>query len=932
MRGDLVALDLETTGLDIKHDHIIEIGAVRIRDGHIIEEFTTTVNPGVSIPPAVTYLTGIQQSDVQDAPVIDKVLPKIAEFVGDAPVIAHNVTFDMGFMQERHNILRNNMSLDTYDLASILMPSAARYNLTSLANEVGVSLENAHRALDDARATALLYWALWQKLTALPHSIVEQIVRLCDGVDWGTSHVFRAALAYASDRDIPTQTTHSHPPQQGTHSIRSHPADAERQNNIDPTQLEHIIGADGVLCRTLPGFTYRHQQMQMSRAITEAFNTSQHLILEAGTGTGKSLAYLLPAVLWATQNNEPVVISTNTINLQDQLLNDTIPLLKSALGIDFNAAVMKGRNNYLSPARLQAALQRRVTSVVEARTLAKILIWQLQANSGDKSELSLRGPDEHNIWTMVSADDGSTVGACAEADFDTPFCRARRQAENAHILIVNHALLIADAKSQNQVLPPYRYLIVDEAHQLEDAITYSMTHRMDAVGLSRQLTFLGNTSRGLLREILNTVQMTATEADYLKLEAFIGSIHDVVKDMNAHIAGLFKQLSRFLDDVRGNRNDYMTLFRIERNHRAKTSFAEVQATWHHLAEYFDVLIHALNRLVRFLNKQIPPKSSLQSSSRIEAFIADVNISAENLTKNVSLFNGFIIQPQQNEIYWISQQQGAESPSIHSAPQHVGGLMQSYIWNKKQSVILTSATLRTHDEFTFIQNRLGAETVKSLNVGSPFDYRASTLIYLPQDVPEPTDRKGYQHAIEQCIIELAAALNGRVMVLFTSYSQLRQTSQAIASRLALGRINVYDQTDGTSRQALLDGFKADERAVLLGTKSFWEGIDIPGDSLSALIITRLPFAVPTDPIFSARAESYPDAFADYNLPDAVLTFRQGFGRLIRHHTDRGIIVVMDSRIRKKSYGTAFLDALPECTVQDGTLDNLPDTAQKWLKIN
>jgi ATP-dependent DNA helicase DinG len=920
MRGDLVALDLETTGLDPKQDYIIEVGAVRIRDGHIIDEFTTMVNPGIPIPPTVTYLTGIQHADVQGAPIIDKVLPKIAEFVGDAPVIAHNITLDMGFLKDRYHILQKNISLDTYDLASVLLPNAARYNLNSLAVEVGVQLENAHRALDDARATALLYWALWEKLLTVPRQVVEHIVRLCDGIDWETADVFRSALAYVGDRDIRPQDEYAQ-----TTYPKLQPNLSDNPKPIDTDTIERLIGENGTASQTLPNFTYRPQQAQMATAISEAFNHSEHLILEAGTGTGKSFAYLLPAVLWAIQNNEPVVISTNTINLQDQLLNDVIPLIKSALGIDFHATLMKGRNHYLSPTRLQAALQRRVTTPAEARTLAKILIWQLEPNTGDKSELNLRGADEQNVWTMVSADDGSPISACDDTEFDTPFCRARRQAEGAHILIVNHALLIADAKSQNQVLPSYRYLIVDEAHQLEDAITYSMTQRMDAVSLSRQLTFLGNASRGLLRDILNTVQTTSSESEYLKLEAFIGSVHEAVKDMTGHINQLFKHLGQFLEDVRGGRNDYLTLFRIERNHRNKASFGEVQASWHNLSEYFDVLINALKRLVRFLNKQSQSKS-------IAALIADVNISAENLTKHVALLNGLTLQPEANEIYWISQQQGAQSPSVHSAPLHIGGLMQTHLWNKKQSVILTSATLRTHDEFTFLQNRLGAEKVQAVNLGSPFDYRSSTLIYLPHDVPEPTDRKGYQHAIERCIIELAAALNGRVMVLFTSYSQLKQTAQAIIPRLTLGKINVYDQTDGTSRQALLDGFKADERAVLLGTKSFWEGVDIPGDSLSALVITRLPFAVPTDPIFSARAESYTDPFADYNLPDAVLTFRQGFGRLIRRHTDRGIVVVMDSRIRKKNYGSAFLDALPECTIQDGTLDNLPESAQKWLKMS
>jgi DNA polymerase-3 subunit epsilon/ATP-dependent DNA helicase DinG len=257
-------------------------------------------------------------------------------------------------------------------------------------------------------------------------------------------------------------------------------------------------------------------------------------------------------------------------------------------------------------------------------------------------------------------------------------------------------------------------------------------------------------------------------------------------------------------------------------------------------------------------------------------------------------------------------------------------MDRYIWSAKESVVLTSATLRTGDSFSYVGERLHLEDVELLDVGSPFDYESSTLLYLPTDIPEPNDRVGYQRALERGIIELAAALNGRVMVLFTSYTQLRQTAQAITPRLALGGITVYDQSDGSSRQALLDGFMTNEKAVLMGTRSFWEGVDIPGDSLSALVITRLPFAVPTDPVFSARGETYQNSFEEFAVPDAVLRFRQGFGRLIRRATDRGVVTVFDSRILTKGYGMVFLESLPTCTLKQGPLDGLAPAAKQWLE--
>ncbi|TVR19100.1 MAG: DEAD/DEAH box helicase [Anaerolineaceae bacterium] len=917
MRGELVALDLETTGLDVKNDHIIEVGAVRIKDGEIIAEFSTMINPGVSIPSKVTHLTGIRQEDINGAPSIDSALPQIAAFVGDAPVIAHNVAFDMGFLQQRHGILRNNVSIDTYDLAAILLPTAPRYNLNSLTSHFDIDLEHAHRALDDARATALLYWALWKELTTLPATVLDQIIALSDGLSWGTAITFKAAQ---EDQAITRQAAKP----SGIHEYAQDEIDqniAPSVGVLDLSDVSHYIGENGIFHERITGFQHRGQQLVMAQAITSALAHNQHLIVEAGTGTGKSIGYLLPAILWAVETGERVVISTNTINLQEQLINDTIPQLRDALGIPFTARVMKGRGNYISPKRLQMALRRRGTSILEARTLAKLLVWQLQPNSGDKGEVNLRG-SEHGVWAMVSADDGSSDSACDGGDFDTPFCRARRAAENANILIVNHALLIADARSQNKVLPPYQYLIIDEAHQLESAITYGLSGRIDANELNHQLTFLGDTSRGLLRDVLNTVRAEADHKEAIKLEAFVQSISEAVGDMAAHIHALFRQIGKFLKSMRGDRNEFVMLVRIDQSYRNKPAFGTIQVTWRNLSEYFTVLISALERLRKFLNK-------MTGSAAVTAHISDINMSVERLKKSVDLLDHLIQDPQANEIYWMSFPQGAESPTAHCAPLHVGKLMREYIWDEKSSVILTSATLKTHDDFQFIQSRLEAEAVPTLDVGSPFDYQQSTLIFIPRDVPEPTDRNKYQQAVEKSIIELAAALNGRVMVLFTSYSQLRQTAQAITPRLTLGDITVYNQSDGTSRHALLEGFKADERAVLLGTKSFWEGVDIPGDDLSALIITRLPFSVPTDPIFSARAETYSNPFDEYNLPDAVLMFRQGFGRLIRRQTDRGVIVVMDGRIRTKRYGASFIDALPDCTIEDAELSKLGEIASHWI---
>lgn len=934
MRGELIAIDLETTGLDPLEDAIIEVGAVRMRDGTIIEEFSTLVDPGRPIPQNVTSLTGIRSTDVIGAPPIEQVVPAIRAFAGNAPLVGHNVAFDTGFLY-RQGILQTNPRIDTYDLASVLMPRAPRYSLSSLSSQINIDLENAHRALDDARAAGLLYWLLWNKLLELPFDTLVEINLLSQDLAWDSRIVIDAAVRERSARgEQPnghnTSIDRIFTPLQGEQKP------LRPNDSIKPLSKQaalDIIAPNGTLAQKLPGYEHRAQQVDMTSAIVDAFNTSQHMMIEAGTGTGKSIAYLVPAILWSSLNNERVVISTNTINLQEQLLLKDIPALREALGIPINVALLKGRSNYLCPRRLNAIRRRRPTSAEELRTLAKILVWLLESNTGDKGELNLRGPIENATWQRLSAEDEDcTLNRClAMMDGTCPFYKARKAAEAAHLVIVNHALLVADAMTPNSVLPDYRYLIVDEAHHLEDATTNGLSWRLDESLLRRRLADLGGTTRGLLGNLLNSVRSAAPEKDVIRFERYIEAVSAVTSDMEVAVGAFFNALRRFAHDSLGGKYaDYNTHLRVTEEYRSRLSFREVQTVWSTLSEFFEVLRTAMQKLTGALDRMreynLPDYDDLvNGTSTASLFLLEVE---NNLA-------AFCFSPDANTIYWLSISPEAEFVSLNTAPLHVGPMIDKYLWTAKESVILTSATLQTNGTFDYIGERLFADGIEAVQLGSPFNYKDSTLIYVPNDIPDPNDRYRYQQAVERGIIELAAALNGRVLALFTSYAQLRETAQAIAPRLALGNITVYDQSDGSSRQALLDGFKASERAVLLGTRSFWEGVDIPGDSLSALVIVRLPFAVPSEPIFAARSETYDNSFSEYALPEAILRFRQGFGRLIRTATDQGVVTIFDSRVVSKAYGQNFIAALPDCTVQYGSLSALAEAAKQWLnqpKVN
>ena len=928
MRGDLVAIDVETTGLDPLHDAIIEVGAVRLRDGKVVDEITSLIDPGRPIPHLITNITGIRSQDVVGQPTITAVVPALRNFIGQAPIIGHNVGFDAAFLM-RQGLVQNNPRIDTYDLASILMPTAARYSLTALTGEIEIDLENAHRALDDARAAGLLYYMMWDKLLKLPLDLLMEINVAGQDLAWEARFVFDAALRerQAAGETLGGVQRNLAGPFQPDERERRPLKRVENTHVLDEDNVSAALQSGGPLANNLPAYEFRDQQLRMARAIAQSFSSGQHTMLEAGTGTGKSVGYLVPAALWSTLNNERVVIATNTINLQDQLIGKDVPALQTALGVDFNAAVLKGRNNYLCPRRLAAVRQRRPTSVDELRTLAKILVWLLDSDSGDRGELTLRGPAENATWQRLSAEDeGCHLDRCnTQMAGACPFYKARKAAEAANIVIVNHALLISDAMADNRVMPDYNYLVIDEAHHLEEATTNGLSFRVDESSLRRRLADLGGPRRGLLGSLLLSARSGAPERDLKRLQSFVEMIADVAAAMEVHVVNFFKALRVFGDDVLGNRQgDYSTQLRVTEEVRVRLSFNHVQHEWTTLGEFFEGVGAAMDQLAGALERlkgyNLPDFEDLVNSAAAAArYLEDVH----------ARLRAFATDPDANTIYWLNFSQEVDNLSLHMAPLHVGELVNRYLWSEKQSVILTSATLQTNNSFDYIRDRLHAEDVEAVALGSPFNYKESTLVYVPDDIPDPSDRRHYQQAVERGIIELAAALNGRVLALFTSFTQLRETGQAVTPRLALGNITVYDQSDGSSRQALLDGFRSSERAVLLGTRSFWEGVDIPGDSLSALVIVRLPFAVPSDPVFAARSETYGNSFIEYALPDAILRFRQGFGRLIRTATDRGIVTIFDSRVVKKGYGANFIASLPDCTVQYGSLDFLPVAASEWL---
>lgn len=931
----LVALDIETTGLDPQKDAIIEIGAVRFNGRRVENEWQSLIHPGRPIPPFITQLTGITDQMVLKAPPIREVLGDLAKFIGASPILGHNIGFDLAFLnRQKKDLFLANEILDTYELAAVLLPNASRYNLGALAAAMGVPLPARHRALDDAHATRGIFLELQEEALHLPLKLLAEIIRLSDPISWGGYWFFRQILRARSKELVSAaqvRHTYSGPIFEGRYTPPAMPLQPLAEPvPLEPEAVASILEYGGAFSQYFSDYEYRPQQVEMLKAVTEAISQGRHLLVEAGTGTGKSMAYLIPSALWAIQNNTRVVISTNTINLQDQLINKDIPDLRHALGIDLRATVLKGRSNYLCPRRFENLRRRGPETADEMRVLGKILVWLQNTATGDRAEINLNGPIEREIWNRVSAEDeGCTTENCLKRMGGIcPYFRARQSAQSAHILIVNHALLLSDVATGNRVLPDYDTLIVDEAHHLEEATTNALSFRLTQGDIERMLRELGGPRNGLLGWLLTATQNILQPGEYASLQHLVERATDLAFQFDSQSREFFTAIDRFLFEQRDGKpvGNYSHQERILPATRSQPAWQDIEMVWDEAERTLEPLTEILARLIQAAAELLDQME--EEDEEIHGSLSNLYRRFVEMHENI---NALVFRPQPDRIYWAETNSNSWRLAINAAPLHIGSLMERYLWHEKNAVILTSATLTAAGEFDYLRGRLSADEADELALGSPFDYENAVMLYIADDIPEPGDRNGHQRAVEIGLINLCRATGGRTLVLFTSYDQLRRTSQAISTILARDDILVYEQGEGASPHSLLETFRSSDRAVLLGTRAFWEGVDVPGEALSVLVIVKLPFDVPSDPIIAARSETFEDPFYQYSLPEAILRFRQGFGRLIRTQYDRGVVAILDRRVLTKRYGRLFIESLPTCTTKIGPLANLAPETARWLNL-
>ena len=922
------SLDLETTGLNPHNEAILEIGAVKFRGKEALETWHTFINPRRPIPPYIQALTGINPEMLEGAPVFSAVKGELESFLRHTSLIGHRISFDVGFLSA-HGLALSNPTVDTWEMASVLLPTLRSHQLGALANALGATNLTPHRALADAVAAKDVFLALLDKLEGLEYSLMQQVAALLQASDSGWGPILKRLSARAVPAALrsPPAAVSKEPPLQRAAAVA----------NVEEEEVEALFAQDGPFGKVFPSFEERPQQKAMAKAVALTLNHGGQVLLEAGTGVGKSLAYLLPAALFSVRNGAPVVISTNTINLQEQLLNKDVPTLRQALqagGAEmeytsrFRVALLKGRSNYLCRRRLNLVQQAPPNTAIEARFRARLLVWLSQGASGDVGDLNLP-PEELFLWGRVSAlaNDCSPTN-CPHLKGSQCFLFASRdRARAAHLILVNHALLLSDAATESRVIPEYQHLVIDEAHHLEEEATNQWGLRLGEEELTRYLAGLqedlpGGKRTGLLPQVAGHLRGKPAAARGEAQQA-LEKLAAAVLEARRTAGELFQYLSLVAARFRNNDDGQRRLpstgegerrVRLTQQVTGSASWAAVIRTQEALARPWMEIEEGLGRLYALLG-QGDELGEESSGRRQEGQALRLGLAA------------LICDPPENTVRWIIVE-GQGKNQLCSAPLHVGELLQDQFLSSKEAVILTSATLTTEGTFEHLKERLSLHPTAEVLLGSPFDYQSSTLVLVAQDLPDPGQHQ-YQASLEHTLIELLAATEGRALVLFTSHSALRSSLASIRSPLEQQGILVLGHGVDGSRNQLLETFKRHKGAVLLGTSSFWEGVDVVGDALSVVVITRLPFHVPSDPVFAARSQALPDGFKQYALPLSILRFRQGFGRLIRSRHDRGVIVVLDSRLHRKAYGRAFLQSLPRCTVRVGPARNLAGQAAKWL---
>lgn len=920
MNNKFIVIDLETTGNSPKKgDKIIQFAAVVIENGKIVEKFSSLINPKIKIPIFIEELTGINDEMVNNAPLFEDLAPKIQALLEDAYFVAHNVLFDLSFLQEELLIANQEGFLgsviDTVELARFLYPTIDSYKLNDLANLFGFQHERPHQADSDAEVTAKILLHFIDKIEAIPLSTCKQLSELSGGLKSDIQLLLEELIETKKEKiDYFSQNIEvvNGIALRKVFDTQIHPKEDEFPFPSDDSDKENQMK------KAFGSFQKRTGQFQMMNHVYDSFSNQKHLVVEAGTGIGKTLGYLLPAAYFSKQTGNKVLISTFTTQLQSQLILKDIPLLKKTLPFNLNIALLKGKTHYISLSKFEESLHDIEDNYDSCLTKMQILIWLLETETGDVDELNLSSGGQiywirirHGQQTM------SENELWVEKDF---YIRAKNRVKQADLIITNHALLLADLTGH--VLPEVNYVVLDEGHHF---------HKVAVKYLGAQLDYFK------IRLLLNQFGLVEQKQLLFKLNGYAKSSKKVIsfENLNKLMADLYFEMDEFFKTIRIYLKNF---FRDEPHFRVSQKISWNDAGFkllHHSAERFSFMIKefvdSIQSICSFMEKE--------EREQGKKLFAEMNQYCEDLSNVRENIRRIFLKPSTEDVAWIEMdfRSYQNTTTVYLQPVSVSKQIQESFFKDKKSVIVTSATLSINNQFTYILNELGLnDSTKTLNIPSPFNYRQQVRVFVPQDIPEINlvSIDDYVAVISEQIISIAEITKGRILLLFTSHEMLKKTFILMKESGFLEDYALIAQgiTSG-SRSRLTRNFQKFDKAILFGTSSFWEGIDIPGEDLSCLIMVRLPFTAPEEPFMQAKCEEVKrqggNPFIQVSLPEAVLRFKQGFGRLIRTDQDKGVMIIFDRRIITTKYGKSFISSIPDVPVKERKMTEILQLIRSWL---
>lgn len=925
---DVVVLDTETTGLSVQDNELIEISAALLSGDRIVERFDTFVHPTGLIPAEITKLTGITQADVAHAPTAREAVAELAAFVGGRPVVAHNATFDRSFIESvKGGVEVSDIWIDSLALSRIALPRLSSHKLSFLAEVFGCA-SVSHRATDDVDALAGVWRVILTALSDLPDGLLRLLADTHPDVPWAYRPIFTylaqahvgASFSLAEERDRVL-------------------GDVQEDERIDADELlslrlpteEEIVscfGEGGLVSRMYPEYEPRREQVEMACEVRDALATSTHRAIEAGTGVGKSIAYLVPFAAAARANRITVGIATKSNNLADQLMYHELPKLADALDGGLTYCALKGFDHYPCLRKME----RLVRSTAEIQTkkdpadtltaLAVLYAFVCQSPDGDLDALGIR-------WKSVNRADlttGSRECARRLCPFFPNRCLvhgARRRAAQADVVVTNHSLLFRNVAAEGKILPPIRHWVIDEAHAIERE-----ARRQWAIGITAEdsrtlFEHLGDGTTG----VLGALSHAAAPAEATTLyQGLVARAVSTVNRASAAMAELFAAVRDVAGHTRSGGYDQMTVW-IGPEMRQSGEWETLALTGQSAVDALEQADKALTAVVETFAPEMPEQ------------MAEVADPARRLHETLAGLRLIIEGTDTAYVYalQVNRRLRAGGEALTAERLDIGEALAADWLPEVKTAIFASATMSVsggfeHFEHAIGLDRLPAGSSRSLHLDSSYDFDANMAVVVASDLPDPRNRPAYLSALEDLLVDIHIAMGGSVLTLFTNRRDMEELFDAVQPRIAAAGLELACQQRMSSTRRLRDRFVSERTSSLFALKAFWEGFDASGETLRCVVIPKLPFASPTDPLSCERALREDRAWARYALPDAVLEVKQAAGRLIRSSTDTGVLVLADSRLVSKGYGKKFLNSLPTTSYQRIEAHRIGQYLELWRKAH